>query len=52
MSTTPITITVTYRNQAYHCRLQGVGASSTPGSGTLFRITLPVHQPAEPGTPE
>ena len=29
MSTTPITITVTYRNQAYHCRLQGVGASST-----------------------
>lgn len=29
-----------------------ITASSTPGSGTLFRITLPVHQPAEPGTPE
>lgn len=29
MSATPITITVTYRNQAYHCRLQGVAASST-----------------------
>ena len=29
MSTTPITITVTYRNQAYHCRHRGVGASST-----------------------
>jgi hypothetical protein len=29
MSTTPITITVTYRNQAYHCRHSGVGASST-----------------------
>ena len=29
MSTTPITITVRYSNQAYHCRLQGVGASST-----------------------
>lgn len=29
MSATPITITVTYRNQAYHCRLQGTAASST-----------------------
>ncbi|MCK6387700.1 MAG: ATP-binding protein, partial [Zoogloea sp.] len=29
-----------------------ITASSTPGNGTLFRITLPVHQPAEPGTPE
>jgi len=29
-----------------------ITASSAPGSGTLFRITLPVHQPAEPGTPE
>ena len=29
MSTTPITVTVRYSNQAYHCRLQGVGASST-----------------------
>lgn len=27
--TYPITITVTYRNQAYHCRLQGIAASST-----------------------
>ena len=29
-----------------------ITASSAPGNGTLFRITLPVHQPAEPGTPE
>lgn len=29
MSTTPITIAVTYRCQAYHCRLQGIAASST-----------------------
>ena len=29
-----------------------ITSSSTPGNGTLFRITLPVHQPAEPGTPE
>lgn len=29
MSTTPITVTVRYSNQAYHCRLQGVSASST-----------------------
>lgn len=29
MSTTPITITVTYRNQAYHCRHSGIAASST-----------------------
>lgn len=29
MSTTPITVTVRYSNQAYHCRLQGIAASST-----------------------
>ena len=29
MSTTPITVAVRYSNQAYHCRLQGVSASST-----------------------
>lgn len=29
MSATPITITVTYRNQAYHCRHSGIAASST-----------------------
>ena len=29
MSTTPITITVRYSNQAYHCRLLGTSASST-----------------------
>ena len=29
-----------------------IAASSTPGSGTTFRITLPVHQPVESGTPE
>lgn len=29
MTTAPITITVTYRTQAYHCRLKGISASST-----------------------
>ena len=29
MCATPITITVTYRNQAYHCRHSGIAASST-----------------------
>lgn len=28
-----------------------ITASSTPGSGTTFRITLPVHQPVESGSP-
>ena len=29
MTTAPTTITVTYRTQAYHCRLNGINASST-----------------------
>lgn len=29
MTTAPTTITVTYRTQAYHCRLKGISASST-----------------------
>ena len=28
-----------------------ITASSPPGSGTTFRITLPVHQPVESGNP-
>lgn len=29
MTATPITVSVRYSNQAYHCRLQGIAASST-----------------------